>query len=326
MRAAVFEDIYRIVYVEDYPRPTPGPDDALVKVYYCGICGSDITNFRSKLYKTPLIMGHEFAGEVVELGENIRGFQIGDRVVGINVRLDVFKDELKGLGVFNDGGFAEYVKVPKEFLFHAPKKTPFEECVIVESCAVAIRAMRLAKLESNQRIVIIGGGNVGLATLSVLQSELNPSYIIVIEPHEYLREMALELGATAVFAPIKNKIRKYFNEKGAPNYIIECVGNERAFKLALDLVSREGKIVLEGMYRGNVTFPLMLMNSKEICIQGVLSHSRDNILQAIQLFETKKIQASKFISEIVPLQNIQKAFERYLEPGDRKFIKLVVKI
>ena len=121
MRAAVFEDIKKIVYKEDYPRPIAETNDVLVKVDYCGICGSDITNFKLKMYQVPLIMGHEFTGEVVELGSEINDVEVGDKVCGINVALDIDQGQLDGMGIFKDGGFAEFVKVPRKYLFKIPE-------------------------------------------------------------------------------------------------------------------------------------------------------------------------------------------------------------
>ena len=85
MRAAVFEDVKTIRVHEDYPKPEPAPGEALVNVHYCAICGSDLTNFKNKLYQVPLVMGHEFSGTVEEVGEDVEGFSTGDKVVGINV-------------------------------------------------------------------------------------------------------------------------------------------------------------------------------------------------------------------------------------------------
>jgi len=325
LKAAVFEDVKKLVYREDYQKPIPGPDDALVKVHYCGICGSDITNYVGKLFQTPLIMGHELVGEVVELGENISGYNIGDTVVGINVQLDVFKGELRGLGIFDDGGFAEFVKVPKDFLFHAPK-VPLQECVLVESVAIGIRGMKLSKIGAKEKIAIIGGGNIGLTTLSILLSERDPEYIIIIEPHQFLREKAEKLGATVAFPPSKAKLRKFLKKNGAPSYIFECAGTEKAFMLALDMIKRGGTIILEGMYRGKVTFPLMMLNSKEIGVKGVISHSSEDILDAIELFEKKRVVLGQLISEIMSLKDIESAFKKFLEPEERQFIKIVVQI
>ena len=326
MRAAVFTDIKQIEYQDEYPKPEIGPNDVLAKVHYCGICGSDLTNFKTRMYQVPVIMGHEFSGEVISIGENIKNFNIGDRCLGINVQLDVEKAELKGLGIFNDGGFAEYVKIPKEFLFHLPDSISYKHGTMVESFAVAVRAAKLSRIEEKQKIVILGGGNIGLTTLSVLLATKPPEYLIVVEPHEFLREKSLALGATEVFSPKIYQIRKFFKKYGKPDYIFECSGSDSAFKMALNLISKGGSIILEGMYRGSVELPLLLINTKEICIKGIISHTREDIEDAIDLVAKKKVNPNEFISNIVSLKDLQATFEKFLEPGERKFIKNIVKI
>ena len=326
MKAAVFKDIKTIEYMEDYPKPSIGPDDALVRVHYCGICGSDIVNFKDKLYQVPLIMGHELIGEVVELGENLTDFIIGDKVVGVNVKLDVTSKQLLGLGVFIDGGFAEYVKIPKQFLFHAPKSTPLKEGSLVESFSVAVRAVKKSRMEENQKVVILGGGSIGMVTLMTILVLKKPEYIVVIEPHEFLRNKALNLGATAVFPPSKAQLRKFFRKNGSPNYVFECAGNEKSFNMAMDIVNRGGSIILEGLSKGKLIIPLLLILSKEVNIQGVLSHDREDILDAVKLLDSGKIDSSKFISKIITLKDIQETFESYLVPGERKFLKIIVEI
>jgi L-iditol 2-dehydrogenase len=329
MRAAVFTDIKKILYQDDYPKPEIGPNDVLAKVHYCGICGSDLTNFKTNMYQAPIIMGHEFSGEIVSIGENIKDFNIGDRCLGINVQLDIEKAELKGLGIFNDGGFAEYVKIPEEFLFHLPDSISYKHGTMVESFAVAVRAVKLSRIEEKQKkqnIVILGGGNIGLTTLSVLLATKNPEYVIVVEPHKFLREKSRALGATEVFPPKMHQIRKFFKKSGKPDYIFECSGSDSAFKMALNLINRGGSIILEGMYRGSVELPLLLINTKEICIKGIISHTREDIEDAIDLVAKKKVNPNEFISNIVSLEELQATFEKFLEPGERKFIKNIVKI
>ncbi|MHA1277896.1 MAG: zinc-dependent alcohol dehydrogenase [Candidatus Helarchaeota archaeon] len=325
MKAVVLEDVGKLVYKENYPKPILGADDALVRVQYCGICGSDITNFKQGLYKIPLVPGHELAGVVEEVGENVDGFSVEDKVVGINVKLDVTR-EMRGLGIFQDGGFAEFVKVPKDFLFHAPVDTSFQHSVMVESYALGMRAIKLSGIEEDQRVIIIGGGNVGLTLMSGLLVIKKPKYIGLIEPYDYLRGKAKEMGATETFDLSKAKIRKFLREQGAPMYIFDCAGTEKSFKLAMDLINPGGTIILEGLYRGTVSFPLMMINSKEICIKGVMGHDKQDILAAIELVAQKQVDPSKIISEIVPLQELEKTFHRYLEVGDRNFVKILVKI
>ncbi len=326
MKAAVFEDVKKIIYKEDYPTPKPGPDEVLVKVYYCAICGSDITNFKYKLYKTPLIMGHEFSGEIAEIGENVKNFQIGEKVVGINIIPEGNYADIRGMGIFRDGGFAEYVIVHREDLFHTPANLTFKECSMIESYAVAVRGVKASNVPQNENIAIIGGGNIGLTTLGVLLSGKNPNYVIIIEPYEFLREKAIEFGATDSFPPTKAKMRNFFKLHGAPNYIFECSGNENGFKLGMELINKGGTILLESIFKGNISFPFFLINNKELTIKGTISHSKADVFDAIKLFAEKKVDPLKLISEEIPLNDIQKGFEKFLDPKERNFIKILVKL
>lgn len=326
MRAAVFEDIKKIVYKEDYPRPTAGIKDVIVKVDYCGICGSDITNFKLKMYQVPLILGHEFTGEVIELGQEINDVQVGDKVCGINVGLDIDQGQLDGMGIFKDGGFAEFVRVPRKYLFRIPKSVSTKEAVMIESFANACRAVKLSNITENQNIIIIGAGNIGLCFLSYLLIEKKPNYIIVVEPQAFLREKAKEFGATESFPPNPAKIKKFLKRNGKPSYIFDCAGNQKSILMAIDLIKKGGTVILEGVFKGKVSFPMFLLNSKEVGIKGVLSHDREDILCALDFFSQDKINANKFISQIIPIQDIQKGFEQYLESGEREFIKVVIKL
>jgi len=326
MRAAVFEDIKKIAFKEDYPHPTAGLNDVIVKVEYCGICGSDITNFKLKMYQVPLIMGHEFTGEVVELGKEINDVKIGDKVCGINVALDLDQGELDGMGIFKDGGFAEFVRVPRKYLFTIPKSVSTKEAVMIESFANACRATKLSNITENQNIIIIGAGNIGLCFLRFLLVEKNPNYIIVVEPQTFLREKAKEFGATDSFPPNPAKIKKFIKRNGKPTYIFDCAGNQKSILMAIDLIKKGGAVILEGVFKGKVSFPMFLLNSKEVSIKGVLGHDREDILCAIDFFSQGKINADKYISQIIPIQDIQKAFERFIDTGERDFIKLVVKL
>lgn len=326
MKAAVFVDVKKIIYREDYPKPSPSPDDVIVKTHYCGICGSDITNFKLKMYQAPLIMGHEFTGEVIEIGSNITDIKLGDKVCGINVALDIDQGQLDGMGIFKDGGFAEFVKVPRKYLFQIPKSISTKEAVMIESFANACRAVKLSNIIENQKIIIIGAGNIGLCFLSYLLIEKKPKYIIVIEPQAFLREKAKEFGATESFSPSPAKIKNFLKRNGKPTYIFDCVGNQKSILMAIDLIKKGGSIILEGVFKGKVSFPMFLLNSKEASIKGVLSHDREDILHALEFFSQNKINAIKYISQIIPIQDTQKAFEKYLDPVERDFIKLVIEL
>jgi 2-desacetyl-2-hydroxyethyl bacteriochlorophyllide A dehydrogenase len=326
MKAAVLEDIRKIAYKEDYPNPEIGSNEVLVKVHYCGICGSDVTNFKYKMYQVPLIMGHEISGEIAKIGADVQNFKIGDKVIALNVKLDISQGKLEGLGIFDNGGFAEYVRVKKRNVFHIPDNVSVKEATMIESFANITRVIKISKMTNNEKVIIFGGGNIGLCFLNAIISERKPDYVIVIEPHKYLREKAIELGAKAAFPPNKMKIKKFTKLNGAPSFIFDTVGNENTILMAIDLIERGGTVSIEGIQKTSVSFPTFSIINKEICLRGCLGHDRDDILAAIELFFNKKVNPEKLISKIIDLKDLQNAFNEFLEPGERKFVKILVHV
>ncbi|MFX0043651.1 MAG: zinc-binding dehydrogenase [Candidatus Hodarchaeota archaeon] len=326
MRAAVLEDVQKIVYREDYPKPVIGPNDVLVKVHYCGICGSDVPNFKYKLYQVPLILGHEISGVVSEVGTNITDVRVDDKVVAMNVLLDLYKETFEGMGIFDNGGFAEYVRVKRRNLFHTPENISIKGATMIESFANITRAIRISRMSENEKVLIIGGGNIGLTFLTTVLSEKNPEYIIVVEPHQFLREKAIEFGANEAIIPNKIKIKKLLKTFGAPTYIFDSVGSEETILMAIDLIGRGGTILVEGMQRIKISIRILSIITKEITLKGCLGHDKEDILAAIDLFAKNKIDPHKLISELVNLEDLQKTFEKLIEPGERRFIKLLVKV
>jgi len=225
-----------------------------------------------------------------------------------------------------DGGFAEYVKVPKEFLFHAPKNVSMEDCTLIDSFAFASRTIKLSNIGKKENIVILGGGSIGLCTLKMVISEKDPNYVLVVEPHEFLREKSKEMGATEAVPPVMSKIKRFLKRNGEPTFVFICANHEDTIMMAINILKKGGFIILESVFKGNISFPIFMINSKELTLKGIISHNREDILAAIELIEKKKIIPSDIISEIVPLKDIQKTFERFLEPGERKFIKILVKM
>jgi (R,R)-butanediol dehydrogenase/meso-butanediol dehydrogenase/diacetyl reductase len=272
-----------------------------------------------------LVMGHEITGVVEEVGKDINHIKVGDKVICVNVSLDVSQGELRGMGMFQDGGFAEYVKVPKISLFPIPHNISIKDAVMIETFALTMRAFKLSKIKHDENILIIGGGNVGLSFLKALLIEKNPNYVVVVEPNEFLQKKALDLGATEAVGTSRTKVKKIIKQLGAPSFIFDCVGNEQTISNAVNFIKKEGTILLEGIHKGSITFPLFMLNSKEVTLQGCLGHDREDILAAIELFAQGKVNAAQYITEIIPIEEIQKTFERFLRPRRREFIKLLVK-
>jgi len=252
--------------------------------------------------------------------------RVGDKVIAMNVLLDVSGRRLEGMGIFDNGGFAEYVRVKHRNLFLTPKNVSIKGATMIESFANITRAIRISKMRESERVLVIGGGNIGLTFLSTILSERNPDYIIVIEPHRFLREKAKELGANEAILPNKIKIKKVLKEFGTPTYIFDSVGSEQTILMAIDLIERGGTILIEGIQRIKISLPIFSIINKEITLKGCLGHDREDILKAIDLFAKNRIDPNSYISKIVDLKDLQSTFEKLLEPGERRFVKLLVKI
>lgn len=277
------------------------------------------------MYQVPLIMGHEISGEVLEMGDNVTGVNIEDRVGCFVVSLNVGSGELRGLGTFQNGGFAEFVKVPKEWIFQIPPNISTKEAVMIETFALAQRALKLSEVRTNENLVIFGGGAVGLTLLKTLLIEKSPNSVILVEPHEFLRKKALELGANDAIPPRRAKIKKALKSFGTPTCIFDTVGVKETISDAIFLIKKGGTILLEGIHKESIKFSFFDIISKEVTLKGSFGHDREDILSAIIMFSNAKVNANDFISEVVPLRNIQKAFEKYLNTNSRNFLKILVK-
>ena len=269
-------------------------------------------------------MGHEIVGEVVEPGENVSEVMVGDKVICINVAIDFSEGKLGGLGMFQDGGFAEFVKVPKNSIFQIPENVSIYDAVMIETFALAMRAFKLSRIKDNENIIIFGGGNVGLVFLKALLIQKNPNYVIVVEPNEFLRKKAIELGATDAVAPGRPKLKKLVKKLGPPMFIFDCVGIEQTISDSLYIIKKGGTILLEGMYKGRISITVFMINNKEVTLKGCLGHDREDILAAIDIYAKNEVDANDFISEVIHLIDMQKTVERYLEPKNRNFVKIIV--
>ena len=278
------------------------------------------------MYQVPVIMGPEISGKVVELGNNVADISIGDRVICFVVSLDISSGQLKGLGTFQDGGFAEFVKVPKEWVFKIPSNISTKEAIMIETFALAKRAFKLSGINNNENIIIFGGGSVGLTTLKALLVEKKPNYVVVVEPNVFLRNKALELGANDAVPPRRAKIKKAIKKYGKPTYIFDSVGNKTTLSDGIFLITKGGTILLEGIHKESIDFSFFDIISKEVTLKGSIGHDREDILSAIGMLAENKINAHDFISEVVSLKDIQITFNKFLDPNSRNFIKILVKI
>jgi len=318
MRAAIFNGPLDIE-IKDYSLPVPGKNELLIKVEACGVCGTDFHIFNGESYaKPPVIIGHEYAGIIVEKGKDVKEFNIGDHIaVDPNIYCGEcyyckngninFCSNLKALGVSINGGFAEYSLVPVSQAYFIPKDFSFTSAAFAEPLSCCVRGIDQAAIKHGESVVIIGGGTIGLLMLQLVKIS-GAGKIMLIEPVSEKREIAASLGAEYVFDPEFKDMLEQISDftSGGPDVVIECAGNSKAAKLAVNLPKRGGRVIIFGLSGKKDTVNINLQNFflKELSIKGSLLNPF-TFSRSVELLVNKKIQAGKLKPALSPLEELK---------------------
>ncbi|GAA2042751.1 zinc-dependent alcohol dehydrogenase family protein [Agromyces tropicus] len=306
--------------VEERPEPVPAADEVLLRVEYCGICGSDL-HAGEPDFRVGVVMGHEFSGTVVGTGRDVEGFSAGDRVV-VNPNGDVcgrcaacVRGEVNlcanlwdtVVGLARDGGLAPYAAVRAQTLHRLPEQVDLAAGALVEPLAVALRTVRNSGIPVGEQAVVFGGGPIGLLVTSVLRAA-GASRITVIEPNPTRREKALAQGATDVVDPYSTPVGEAFADPAvAPRFAFECSGVPQLVGEAVKALAPRGVLTVTGYSRRPPEFDAADLLFKEITIRGsfiYVSEFRD----AIELLARGRVDVSALISGVVPVADADEAF------------------
>ncbi|MCC6314760.1 MAG: alcohol dehydrogenase catalytic domain-containing protein [Thermomicrobiales bacterium] len=300
------------------PPPPPGPGEVQIDVAWCGICGTDVEEYRAGPIfvpvdepnpltgrKAPLTLGHEFSGRVVEIGPGVDALRVGDRVAVDTLifcgscywcqRHQVsLCDRLAALGLMADGGLAEKCNAPAYSCVLAPDTVSDEAAALAETLAVAIRALRRGRLRIGERVVVVGGGAVGqMAVQAALAG--GAASVTLVEPMEGRRNLALTSGATSAVTPEDLP-------PGQADLAVECSGNGAAVAEAVQAVRKGGRVVLVGISGKPIALnPLTLVATEKEMI-GSLSHVYDEDFRAaVALLGREAVIGDLIVSDRVPL-------------------------
>mgnify|MGYP001626231977 CR=1 FL=1 len=343
MRAAVLYGPGEL-RLEERPKPSPGPGEALVRVEVCGICRSDYHYWRHGrigefVVRAPLILGHEASGVVEEVGEGVDWLRPGDRVV-IEPGVPCLRCRYCRMGRYNlcpsvrfmgtppvDGAFVEYVAWPAAFLYRMPPGMTFEEGALIEPLSVAVHAVRRAGLEPGSSVAIFGVGAIGMVTLEAVKAA-GASRIFVVDVDEWKLEAALRRGADAAVNARREDpveaIRRLTGGEGV-DYAFEASGAERASYQAVKVARRGGVVVLIGLYASDeFQYPVLEAIVKEVDIRGV--HRYANAFQpAIELVAKGRVKVGDLVTHKLPLERLEEGF-RIMDEGREKYIKIQVDV
>ncbi|MBY0149135.1 zinc-binding dehydrogenase [Neobacillus niacini] len=340
MKAAIFKEA-RKLEVTEIPVPKPTEDEILIKVDYCGICGSDLHTYTKGLYVNPgQIMGHEFAGVVKEIGANVSGLTIDQKVV-IRPLIECGSCQhclagmphlcanglVDGIGYGRPGAFAEYIIVPKplvnKVVFPLPDNVSTKEAALIEPLAVAVHGVKLANVDLADKVVVFGAGTIGLFVAQVLKT-IGNCHVTQIDISNKRLELAKELGVDVVInAQEENVMERLVEITGAGNYgagasvdvVFECAGVPITVNQSLEAVRHGGKIISLALFEENVSLDPTILVQKEISWKGSFAYNTE-FKTAIDLLSSGKVNAEALISHLYPIDEVTAAFEKQLKANE----------
>ena len=340
MKALVLKAYNQFVY-EDMPVPTIGPDDVLIEVKACGICGSDVHGMDGSTGRRqpPIVMGHEASGAIAQLGANVAEWNIGDRVTFDSTvycgrcffcrrgQINLC-DNRTVLGVSCDdyrqhGAFAQYVAVPHHILYRLPDGISFEQAAMVEALSIAVHAVHRTPINLNDTAVVVGAGMIGLLVVQVLRAA-GCGQILALDIDQDRLDLACRLGADAGFkADDENTMQNILdrtNGRGA-DVAFEVVGNTAPLKTALAAVRKGAQLTLVGNLSATVELPLQAVVTREITLNGSCA-SCGEYPACLDMIARGLVNVDPLMSATAPLAQGDAWFKRLYqrEPGLMKVI------
>lgn len=323
--------------VTDLPTPHAGPGELVLRNQVCGVCGTDVHIYLgepgSADVNPPVVLGHEYSGEVVEVGEGVTGFAVGDHVTvdpniycGHCAYCQNGKKQLcpsmEAIGVTRDGGFAQYSRIPASQAFKLEPTVPWEAAAMAEPLACCLHGIDLAGIQVGDKVCVVGGGAIGLLMVQLAKLS-GASQIVLSEPNEKRRQVGLQLGANAAIDPTRPDAQEAFAQVlgGGANVVIECVGNVPAVKSAFQFAGKGATVLLFSVPKVDATFDLPLFDvyKKELTIKGSFVNP-DTHARAVALINSGKVDFGPIITHRFTLDQLPEAIAMQMSDASIKVV------
>ena len=327
------------VELRDVPRPTPSADEVLIRVKAAGICGSDLhiqDGDTQVAMAPPVIMGHEFAGVIEEVGADARGFSKGERVTGeptyracghclyCNAGFHNLCGERRVLGYAADGAFAEYIRIPHTRVHRLPPNVDFHSGALTEPLACCVHGVyEGVGVTANDLAVVIGPGTIGLLVLQLLRNAGARTIVVGTAADAQRLSLARTLGANATVDLAKEDASQVVlgaSSGVGADLVIECSGAEPAAALGLDLARKQGRYAQIGLFGRPILLDFEKIAYKELRVTGSFAQKWSAWRTALALMAEERVQLAPLITDVLPLENWESGFQRFREKKGVKFI------
>lgn len=328
-------------------RPVPklqSPHDVLVAVNYTGICGSDVHYWQHGaighfVVREPMVLGHESAGTVVEVGAAVTGLRPGDRVAlepgypcrrcgdCLSGRYNLCPDMVFAATPPYDGTLTGFWTAPADFCYRLPDGVSLREGALIEPLAVAVHIVRQARVQPGQSVVVMGAGPVGLLCAAVARA-FGAAKVVSVDIVQAKLDFARRYAATHTYLsqrlPAEENARRIVEAAAlgaGADAVIDASGAEPSIQAALHVVRAGGTFVQGGMGKADITFPIMALCLKEVTARGSFRYGSGDYKLAIELVASGKVDVKPLIDGVVPFKDAEQAFQKVKEG---KVIKILI--
>lgn len=338
MKSAVFYGV-RDIRVEERRKPELNQEEVLIQVMACGVCGSDVHIYEgdqgSAQAMPPLVQGHEFAGIIVETGSAVTNCQVGDRVCvdpadNCNECFYCVSgmmshcDHMRAIGTNVDGGFSEYCKVKSKLIHHLADDVTFVQGAMAEPLACCVNGADRSDIKVGDNVLIYGGGMIGLLMLQLARLK-GAARVALVEPVEGKRKMAIELGANLVVNPLEQEVKATLQKNGMKHIqvVIECCGLQKTSEEALEIVDKQGTVVLFAVTAVDAKMNLRTyaVFQKEITIKGSFCSPYD-MGRAVELINAHRVNVTAMLGGMDSLEGLAQILSDPKQRAKGKFVIL----
>ncbi len=321
--------------LKEKPMPVRNDGEVLLKIKKIGVCGTDIHAFggTQPYFEYPRILGHELAAEYIE--GNAEGFKPGDKVtfipyfhcgecVACRNGLTNCCANIKVFGVHIDGGMAEYVTVPEQYLLHGDG-LDYDQLALIEPLAIAAHGVRRAAVNSKDTVLVMGAGPIGVGLIQF--AKIAGAKVIALDINEYrLNFCKTELHADATINPAKEDVTARLMEitnGEMPTVVIDATGNRNVMNSAFNYIAHGGRFVLVGLQKGELSFSHPDFHKRESTLMSSRNATKDDFLYVMECLKNGKIDPKKYITHRASFNDMITEFEKWIDPKNNVIKALI---
>lgn len=328
------------VVLEEVDRPVPKASEVLIQVKRIGVCGSDIHAYYDKhpYISCPIVQGHEFSGEIVELGEAVGGFTVGDRVTAMP-QLVCGKcypcthgdyhicNALKVIGCQADGAAREFIPLDQDLIIKLPHGMSFDHGAMVEPVAVGVHAVQRLGIVSGMKLLVFGAGPIGNLTAQVAKG-LGAEAVMIVDISPFRLDVARQCGIDVIVNASEELLEQRIDEAFGPDRadaILECVGVQDTMEQAITLARKGSDIIVVGVFAEKPALDIGLVQDKELKLIGTLMYKENDYHKAVELIQSNQIRLDPLITTHFAFERYAQAY-KYIEEHKDRSMKVLIDV